>query len=88
MKTSLAPLAIPIGLLLCFGVAVFAEKPPEKQAYMVWGNSCIISISKGLNTRIEVPMRDGKPVMKEAKILGIQAEYISNCGRIEIRKEQ
>ena len=33
-------------------------------------------------------MRDGKPVMKEAKILGIQAEYISNCGRIEIRKEQ
>jgi len=73
--------------LLCLVAFAFAQET-EKQAYQVWDASCIVSISKGIHTRMEAPLRSGKPDMSEVKILGIHAEYVSGCGHIEIRKEK
>jgi hypothetical protein len=68
-------------------LSVFALQTPQ-QAYMVWDKACITKIEANEHLRLEAPMRDGEPDMKQAKLYGVVAIYAPGCGRIEIRKGQ
>lgn len=74
-------------LVLCTIFLVKSVFASGQSAVMVWGDSCITSVERGIGTRIEAPMVDGKPDMKRALLYGVHASYIPECGQIQIRKE-
>lgn len=59
----------------------------EQTAVMIWDAGCITKVEVGRKTYIEAPMKDGAPVMDEAVIFGVLADYKVDCGHVEIRKE-
>lgn len=61
---------------------------PELRSHvMIWraNGECIFYVHMGENVRIEAPMRDGKPDLSQARLLGMKVEYEPRCGRIEAR---
>lgn len=55
-------------------------------AVMVWDHQCLTKAEIGTDTRLEAPLKDGIPDMKQVKAIGLIVGYKPECGHIEVRK--
>jgi hypothetical protein len=79
--------------LLCSGTVTPALKERNDQyGVMVWDSSCIKSLFKTEETRMEAPMVDGKPDLKSLRLINGGVELVPNglegCGHSEIRYKE
>lgn len=79
-KTILTALLV-LGWALCPQAEVATQ-----QAVMVWGPACINSITKQPSTRIEAPMKDGRPDYSQVRVYREVVNFIPECGHIEVRR--
>lgn len=75
-------------LLLCSSVlaCTLASTTEPQQAFMVWPNTCILEAFTTSETRVEAPMRDGRPDLSQAKVVGMTVRLDMGCGHYETRR--
>lgn len=75
-------------LVFAMVLGAVAQQPQQTSEYAVavWDRTCgLKAVAMGPHTRMEAPLKHGEPDMKQAKLLGVVADY-DNCFRIEVRK--
>jgi len=74
-------------LLLLAMTCARGQESTSKYSVLVWGKGCITNIQLGDKTRLEAPLVNGRPDMREAKVYNAVVTYSPECGHIEIRNK-
>ncbi len=74
-------------LLLLTRTCARGQGSASKYAVLVWSKGCITNIQLGDKTRLEAPLVNGRPDMREDKVYNSVVTYSLECGHIEIRNK-
>jgi hypothetical protein len=59
---------------------------PPKHAVLVFDSACLTTVTKGENTKLEVPLNDkGEPQYKEGRAINVHITFNKECGHYEFR---
>jgi hypothetical protein len=59
---------------------------PSKRAILVFDSACLTTVTKGENTKLEVPLNDkGEPQYKQAHAINVHITFDKGCGHYEFR---